>query len=333
MEIKTFDLNSVSAWDELVNRFSGGPYLYRAWQEACLKTYGQKPVFLLAFRGQEAAGGLVLSRFKGLRSKSLVSLPFCDYGGPLAEDEEVKKSLVAKAERLSQEIGPLEIRFPEPVSFLPEGSTAKVRLLLPLPDDTETLWKSFKAKVRSQIRRPMKEGAQAICGGLELVPAFYRIYAQNMHFLGSPPHALSWFRNIVSAYKERARVVLVHLEGKPLAGAILLLTPQVATVPWASSLRAYKRISPNMLLYWRLLSLAVEEGAKLFDFGRSTPGSGTYRFKKQWGAQEAPLFWYRVPASEEKTSRLRPYVEKLWRRLPERVANYLGPKLRGRIAL
>jgi len=42
-------------------------------------------------------------------------------------------------------------------------------------------------------------------------------------------------------------------------------------------------------MYCDLLRSAIERGAESlisesFDFGRSTAGSGTYRFKEQWGA-------------------------------------------------
>ncbi|OAG27690.1 GNAT family N-acetyltransferase [Thermodesulfatator autotrophicus] len=335
MRVKKLFLNEVSNWDELIKGFLPGPYHFLGWLKAVATAYGHSPLILLAYEGKEAAGTLPLVIFKGLRKKSLISLPFCDYAGPLAGSEEIQKALIYQANVLAQEIGPLEIRFPEAPDFLPEntGQVNKVRLLLPLPEDNEALWKSLKSKVRSQVRRPMKEGAEAISGGIELIPAFYQIYTENMHYLGSPPHSLAWFKALFSFYGENAKVVLVHLKEKPLAAGILLFSPQGATVPWASSLRAYKRISPNMLLYWKMLSLAVEKGARIFDFGRSTPGSGTYRFKKQWGAQEKPLFWYRVPKHEEGVSRIRPLVEKLWPKIPKKIANSLGSRLRGRIPL
>ncbi len=335
MRVKRLFLNEVPDWDDLIKDFVPGPYHHLAWLKAVARAYGHAPVFLLAYEGQELRGALPLVIFKGFRGKSLISLPFGDYGGPLASDEEAQKALVFHAQKMAEEIGPLEIRFPEKPAFLPEnsGQVAKVRLLLPLPDESDDLWKALKSKVRSQVRRPMKEGAEAVVAGVELLPAFYRIYTKTMHYLGSPPHALSWFKSIVSFYEDKARVVMVHLKGKPLAASIIIFSNETATVPWAASLREYKRISPNMLLYWQMLSLAIEKGAKIFDFGRSTPGSGTYRFKKQWGAEEKALFWYRVPAEEEKVSKVRPLIEKIWQKLPEKAANYLGPRLRGRIAL
>ena len=46
-----------------------------------------------------------------------------------------------------------------------------------------------------------------------------------------------------------------------------------------------------MLLYWTMLADAIECGARIFDFGRSSRNTGPHHFKRQWGAQETPLHW------------------------------------------
>ena len=67
-------------------------------------------------------------------------------------------------------------------------------------------------------------------------------------------------------------------------------------IPWASSIRDFNPLCPNHLLYWHAMETAVAEGVDVFDFGRSTPGEGTFKFKEQWGAEPVPLHWeYRLP--------------------------------------
>jgi FemAB-related protein (PEP-CTERM system-associated) len=79
-----------------------------------------------------------------------------------------------------------------------------------------------------------------------------------------------------------------------------------------------------------------------FDFGRSSVGSGTYRFKKQWGAQPFPLTWQYWMANgqhhalrpEDDFSRPGPkraLLEMIWKRFPLHLANWLGPRLRQHI--
>ena len=339
MKIRLAEEQDQDRWDEFVHQKGGGPYLYWAWKRAVEKAYAHQGYYFVAEVGRELFGLFPLFLFRRpLAKPALVSLPFCDYGGGLARGEEVAQALWEEALALVKKLGvsSLNIRFKERPAFLPaeQDNISKVRLILELPPSAEELWKVLKSKVRSQVRRPMKEGAEAVLGGLKLVPAFYRIYQENMHFLGSPPHSLDWFKEIVGRYGNQARVVVVYKEGEPLAAGIILLSADTVTVPWASSRRAYKRLSPNMLLYWQFLSFAAKNGFKYFDFGRSSPGSGTYRFKKQWGAEPVPLFWYQEPRGPASGGlRLRPLLEDLWRRLPSGIANWLGPKLRRYISL
>jgi len=60
---------------------------------------------------------------------------------------------------------------------------------------------------------------------------------------------------------------------------------------WASSLREHSRSAPNMLLYWSFMEQMIARGVRVFDFGRCTPGSGTHRFKRQWGGTDVALPW------------------------------------------
>ena len=101
---------------------------------------------------------------------------------------------------------------------------------------------------------------------------------------------------------------------------------------WASSLRAFNPLAPNMLLYWGFMEHVIQAGCKVFNFGRCTPGSGTHRFKRQWGSVDAPLPWV-VWAGDRPKSRPSPDDSKFslgvaaWRRLPVAVSKIVGPRL------
>ena len=102
-----------------------------------------------------------------------------------------------------------------------------------------------------------------------------------------------------------------------------------------------------MALYWGLLSFAADNQFESFDFGRSTIGEGTYRFKKQWGAKPVALDWQdfdingliqkRVESSTFSKvipiSKLKPMIILLWSKLPPAMANTLGPMFRRYISL
>jgi hypothetical protein len=87
-----------------------------------------------------------------------------------------------------------------------------------------------------------------------------------------------------------------------------------------------------MLLYWAFMERAIESGAGIFNFGRCTPGSGTHRFKMQWGAREQALWWYGASASNNSKTPSPDdpafsWGPKVWRRLPASIAIAVGPSI------
>ena len=215
----------------------------------------------------------------------------------------------------------------------------KVRMLLHLPESSDTLMKSFKAKLRSQIKKPMKDGLTAKVGQSEYLEEFYDIFCVNMRDLGSPVHSIKLIENVLQKFRDRARIFLVHKNGTPLAGSVALGFKDVLQNPWASSLREYQRLNPNMLLYWTMLEYACNHGYSLFDFGRSSPDEGTYKFKKQWGARPETLHWHYLSLNgnvfTEETpekSRFARAIE-YWKKLPVPLTKIIGPMIRKHIGL
>lgn len=333
-------------WDQYVLEHpGGGAYLTLAWKEAVEKSYGHRTYYLTALDGQIMCGALPLVHIRAPVTRGrLVSLPFCDYGGCLADNQDVARQLVDHSLALAAQLHTgLEIRSRIPSSFLVGGDsqfqqvTEKCRLVLELPDSSATLWAGFKSKLRSQINRAKKDGLICRLGQSALLADFYQVFARNMRDLGSPVHARAWLREVINAFDSRAVVGVVYKESQPVAAGIVLAHGRSLTIPWASSLRAFSRMSPNMLLYWSMLEYAAENGFQVFDFGRSTPGEGTYAFKQQWGAQPVPLFWYRhIPVGSAvgqqkpgaRSGSLRPILEKVWQRAPLAIVNNLGPLVR-----
>ena len=147
-----------------------------------------------------------------------------------------------------------------------------------------------------------------------------------------------FFRGVLDAFGSRARIVLVQKDRTPVGSLMTLVFKDTVVVPWASCRREYFALCPNMLMYWAAIRTACRDGYRRFDFGRSTRGSGTYRFKRQWGVEEAPLYWYTVSIGRQQatTSVLRDSAEsamadlamKTWQRLPLRATRVLGPHVR-----
>jgi FemAB-related protein (PEP-CTERM system-associated) len=339
-------LTDRSGWDRYVMaRADATAYQLFPWGRAVRSGYGFENVCLLAENEGKVCGVLpaIHIRVPGAGSR-LVSLPYCDSGGVLSDNEAIARALMEKAldwaldRRCSY-----DIRSTVPLPFAGDNLTDKVRMVLELPDSSAKLLAAMKSKLRSQVQKPSREGMTARIGGGELVPQFYRVFGKNMRDLGSPVHGRRWIESVVEEYAERARVGVVYTpDGVPAAAGIVLMHSETVSIPWASSLRQYNNLSPNMLLYWTFLAYAADNGFKRFDFGRSSPGEGTWRFKEQWGAEPNPLFWYQFdkngnprarPMTPGARSRSRMLVESVWSRLPVPVANLVGPKIRKYISL
>ncbi len=345
MEFRIATKNDASAWDDYVSTHSGGLAYHRfAWKSAVSEAYNFESRYLIAERNERICGVLPLIVFKRPFSvPSYVSLPYCDIGGCLADDEYVMGLLLAKAKDLAaaDRAVRVELRTGTKIAGVDEDLTScqKVRMILELPTSAETLLKSLKSKLRSQVKKPLRDGLTFQLGGSELVADFYQVFAENMRDLGSPVHSRRWIESIVKNYADNARVGLVFTPENNLAAAgIILMNGDTVSIPWASSLRRYNRQNPNLLLYWTFLSFAADQGYRYFDFGRSTPGEGTYKFKEQWGAKAAPLQWFDLlhdasGISSTSSKNMRTLVERVWSKIPLSFSLFIGPLVRRYISL
>jgi FemAB-related protein (PEP-CTERM system-associated) len=326
------------AWNAYV-RHSTTASLYHLieWKRVIERTFGHHTFYLHAVQNERIVGILPLTLLKSwLFGTFMVSLPFFNYAGIASETGEIQQQLldhaidIARRERAEH----IELRHLEPYELNLPVKTSKVLMVLDLPPTSDELWKSFKSKLRSQIRRPEKEGFTAKFGQLEELDNFYEVFANNMRDLGTPVYSRRLFEHVLREFPESARICTVYAETRPVASGLVIGYKQMLQIPWASSLRAYNRFSPNMMMYWHILKYACEHGYTQFDFGRSTPNEGTYKFKKQWGAQPAPCYWhYWLAGGSNELPELNPHnpkydlAIKTWQRLPLPVTKWLGPHI------
>ena len=338
-----------SAWDAYVNNHPDStPYSLFPWKEAVEQAYGHQSSYLLAEEGGVIKGVLPLFIFHvPFRGNALVSLPYCDVGDVLADNDEIKKALLTETILLAKKLNVKAVDIRSCRENLLEDivndwhvsvKTEKVRMVLPLPGSSAELWERFKSKLRSQIRKAEKNGLSFSWGSEKDIDAFYHVFSRNMHELGSPVHSKKWIEQILLNYGDNARMGLVFKENQPVGCGIILFTKHSVSIPWASTLREYNKLSPNMMLYWNFLKFAADTGKKVFDFGRSTLNEGTYKFKKQWGAEPEQLFWYSVnetPQTSEEAAmgKNRVRLEQIWQKMPISLVNFIGPKVRKYISL
>ena len=313
-----------------------------AWLDILRQALHHKTAVLLEWRGTQLMGALPLALTRSpLFGKHLVSLPYVNRAGLLTADTKSGHALIEYATRLSKEYDAryLELRH-HGQSFDTDCFThcrnEKHRMVLDLPETSKQLWSSLKAKVRNQVRKGEQGGLQIHFGGESLIAGFYSVFATNMRDLGTPVYPRKLFRAMLHHLGERCEIALVTLESLPIAGAILVhdrVGEQAITqVPSASCLRQFNSLNANMWMYHQLLDRAISRGATQFDFGRSSEGSGTYRFKKQWGALPQPTPWQVVLRRGSLTDarpddpRNRKRIEQ-WQKLPVWVTKAIGPTI------
>jgi FemAB-related protein (PEP-CTERM system-associated) len=310
-----------------------------AWRDVFARSFGHDSVYLVARRAsrgqidqiQQIDGVLPLTDVRSLLfGRSLTSLPFLNYGGVVADSDEAARALVDEAARLARARGCRHVELRHIGRRFTDLPCKQHKVTMRLPLHTG-MWDRLDRKVRNQIRKAEKSGLTAVRGGAELLAEFYLVFARNMRDLGTPVYARRFFAEIMAAFPDRTRLVVVRLKDRPVAAALTYRTGAQVEVPWASSVRDYNALCPNHLLYWTVMDTAVAEGCDLLDFGRSTPDEGTYKFKAQWGAEPVPLHWEYAgldggvpPDLSPKNPTFRLAIA-VWQRLPLWIANAAGP--------
>lgn len=313
------------------------------WLDVLHQALGHRPYCLLARDAQrQIVGYLPLAYVSSLLfGRFLVSLPYLNRAGVVSSDTHVAAALLDHACDLADQLGVqyLELRHGSPIEHarLNACRDEKVRMVLELPSDESALWQVIDAKVRNQIRKGDKSDLSFFIGGVECLDDFYHVFAVNMRDLGTPVYGKRLFERILKEFPERAELVVVRTPVQPVAAALLIHDPPMAhgqpamtQVPSASSLRRFNATNCNMWMYHRLLLRAMERGSRRFDFGRSSVDSGTYRFKKQWGAQPQPTLWQyylrqgTLDSARPDNPKYRRKIQ-AWQKLPVWITRIIGP--------
>lgn len=332
-----------AAWDAYVASSTTATFYHQyRWRQALHQAYGIATIYLAA---QDEAGAwrgiLPLALFSPLGGgRTLLSLPFANYGGIVADSPVATNALLDAARELlgEQHAQYLELKH---VSRLDHPALVDKlhyhSLELPLMADPEALWeKSLNTKARNQVRKARKEGVTAATGR-QLLPQFIAVYRRHLRDLGTPTHGMRWFQALEHILGDEMDVVVASADGQPVAGAWLFYFKDIAILHAAASLSAYNKRCPNNLVYWTAIELACRRGCRVIDFARSRIGSGTYHFKSQWGATPRQTYYQYILNTAKSVPDMDPHnpaysrATRIWSRLPLPVANAFGPWLRKRI--
>ncbi len=219
-EVRTDDAGQ--AWDRYVqNHPLASGYHLLAWRRVLEKACGHRTFYLMATDEHEQVRGVLPLVFLSSRlfGRFLVSMPFFNYGGVLADTSEAQGALLEAAIALAWDLAApsLELRHQEFLDVNWPSKQHKVSMRLDLPSNFETLWKGFPSKLRSQIRRAQKEEMTVRVAANELLADFYQIFVRNMRDLGTPVYGRRFFQAILQTFPAETRICVIYFKTRPVA--------------------------------------------------------------------------------------------------------------------
>ena len=336
---RPLDAASMPAWDAFVDAMPTGTFFHRgAWAEVFTRAFGHTSHYIMAERDGSVVGILPMVHVKTrLFGNSLISNPFCVYGGPLAVDADAAACLLAEADRIMQRTGATltEFRFlhPMPDGWLDEAwqerSGLYVTFRKPITGSDDANLKAIPRKQRAMVRKGIDRGLTSSTD--QDVDGLHRIYAESVRNLGTPVFSRRYFRILAEAFGDRMDVVTVQDAGVPVA-AVMNFYDRGEVLPYyGGGIAAARGNYANDFMYWEVMRRAAARGCTLFDFGRSKVGTGAFSFKKNWGFTPQSLvhrYHLQPGASIPDLNPLNPKYRLFiaaWKRLPLPVANLIGP--------
>ena len=332
--IRPFRAGDERLWDDFVRAQSGGTFFHLSgWRRVIERAFRHRTYYLVAERGEILTGVLPLAHVKSLLfGSSLISNAFAVRGGPLAADVESLYALEDAALRLMEDLAVpvLELRdFSASRADWPSRSDLYANFRAALDPSVERNMNSIPRKQRAMVRKGIHNQLRSeIDDGTDRL---YRIYAESVHRLGTPVFAKSYFQILREEFSEFCDIVTVSYKENAVASVLNFYFRDEVLPFYGGGVQAARGLAANDFLYWEVMRRACERGYRVFDFGRSKVGTGSYAFKRNWGFQPTPLTYQFRLAAGRSLPDLNPLNPRLatliavWKKLPLTLATRLGP--------
>jgi FemAB-related protein (PEP-CTERM system-associated) len=332
--VRGFRTGDEQRWDDFVLAHPGGTFFHLSgWKRVIERAFRHPTHYLIAERSGMVTGVLPLTHVKSLLfGSSLISNAFAVRGGPVAADEESLRALEGEAVRLMEALAVpvLELRdFSVSRADWTSRSDLYVTFRRCLAPSIERNLKLIPRKQRAMVRKGIRNKLRAEMD--DTVDRLHRVYSESVRNLGTPVFAKSYFQILRKEFAECSDVVTVVHNGTAVASVLNFYFRDEVLPFYGGGLRAARSLAANDFMYWEVMRRACERGYRVFDFGRSKVGTGSYAFKCNWGFEPAPLVYQFRLAPGHAMPDLNPLNPKLaafvaaWKRLPLILTNRLGP--------
>lgn len=336
--IKEFQDTFSNEWDEYVYSSPKTTFCHLiGWKNVIEKTFGHRSLYCYAESDGKICGILPLFLIKSiLFGKFLVSIPFAVYGGICADNAEIENLLYNKATEIakSTEVDYLELRNIERNGNNLPQSELYVTFLQELFNDPDKNLNAMPRETRRLIRKANSAGLTAVIDRNDM-DLFYKIYSTSVKELGTPVFPKGLFKNFLKEFPDQSNIVKVYYDDRVIASVLVFYFKDRVMPYYGGALREYNnnKIAPNNFMYWELMKYGIENGYKIFDFGRSKVDTGPYHFKRHFGMTPTPLNYQYYLVRKKELPNLNPtnskfqFMIKLWQKLPLSIANRLGPHI------
>jgi len=321
-------------WDDFVTTCPEATFFHLSgWQEVIETAFGHRGHFLIAESGGAIRGVLPLVHVRSrLFGNTLVSNAFCVLGGPVAVDEAARAALDRAAVALARDLGVdhLEYRLRAPAhDDWACNRDLYVTFRKQIAPDPDRNLAAIPRKQRAMVRKGIKAGLKSeLDDGTERL---FRVYSESVRNLGTPVFPKRYFAALKRVFGPACEILVVVADGRPVSGVMSFFFRDEVLPYYGGGVATARQLAANDFMYWEVMRRAAERGIKVFDFGRSKRGTGSFAFKKHWGFAPEPLCYeyklIRATAVPEVNPTNPKYSRAiaLWRRLPLPVANLIGP--------
>lgn len=323
------------AWDEFVHGHPEGTFFHLSqWRDVIQRAFGHPVHYLFAEIDGAVCGVLPLVHVKSLLfGNALVSTPFCVYGGIVADGNAAREALARRACDLAHELGVdyLEMRnrtqqhpdWPSKdlyVTFRREISAESEKNMLAIP-------RKQRAMVRKGIQKSLRSEIDTD------VLRLYQIYSESLRNLGTPVFSRKYLEILHNVFGESCEIRTILTGEEPIASVLSFYFRDEVLPYYGGGTHAARAVAGNDFMYWEVMEAARRRGTRIFDFGRSKHGTGSFEFKQHWGFEPQPLCYEYYFVKARTVPNLSPtnpkyqYFIRLWRRLPLKVTWLVGPFL------
>lgn len=333
--ISVLSPDKFQAWDEFIMACPEATFFHRAgWKQVIEQAFGHKTWFLYIEEGGCIQGVLPLAEIDSLLfGHSLSALPFCVYGGIAAISDDARIHLDQAAQMLATylKVDYLEYRHFHPFHHDWPTKDLYVTFRKTMDSDVEQNMLAIPRKQRAMVRKGMKYELQSYLD--QDIDRFFRAYSASVHRLGTPVFPRKYFRLLKSVFAEDCELLIITKDENVVSAVMSFYFRDEVLPYYGGGTDAARDLAGNDFMYWELMRRACERGYRVFDFGRSKRGTGSYSFKKNWGFEPQPLF-YEYQLHQAKTipehNPLNPKYQlfiKAWQKMPLALANMLGPHI------